>query len=230
MKRLQVLFTMCWLVILFSVSLVFAKPVTISINGLVVDSHTLLPIAEAVISDANEEFIGTTNKDGYFDITFNVDSEGEIDFKLSVEKDGYNLFTQKEHWAETSTDMSATFYLGLQESSGQAPPFSELNLGKGENYEEVMVGFDEIKQKIDFENKLKAAKKDNEKLLLEIEGDYYLVSDTGWLKLNSSQVKIRVNGTESIPATDLNSKVKRSSVKYMSPTEKADVPFEIRTH
>ena len=208
-----------------------AGATSISIAGLIVDSKTLLPIPDAIIYDEENKQLGVADANGFFNIKIDLVANDDINFKLIVRKNGYTSYTQKEHWANLSSDLYATYYFGMQNASSKSNAFSEFIINNSaDSYDEVKDGFTEIKEKIDFENKIENAKTGNDNLFFEIEKNYYLISEAGWLKLTSLNDFVLINGKKSTPANEINSYVKRSSVKKMTPVENKDIPFEVFTY
>jgi len=202
----------------------------INIAGLIVDSQTLLPVEGAVIYDEKNNALATTNLNGYFQATLNIIDGGEIKFKLLVEKLGYQSFNQKERWADLKGNLNAIYYFGLRNSSSSSKAFSELVSNKRDlSYPAVKDSFSSVKEKIDFQKSIESAKIGNENLFFEIGKESYLISSTGWLKINNPDDIISINGKKKIPAKDINSQLKRNEVKKMSPTESKEAPFEVYT-
>ena len=205
------------------------KARNINATGLIVDSETLLPVNDAELYDDNNQLLGKTNTDGFFDIRFDVNKEGEIRFKLLVKKDGYAKFVQGEHWGDLQSNLEATYYFGLKRKWSNVQPFSELVPGKKyTNYESIQDRFSFVKEELDFEKKIENMKKNNSLLVHKIDNDYYLISDSGWIKMNSENDKIMVNGDKIFSVDEINSQVKRSRVKGMSPIQSKNASFEIQ--
>lgn len=232
MKPLRILFMAIVLTAInsgYSFAFNFQKMTTININGLIVDSKTLLPISGVAIYNDQNDVLGSTNKEGYFDIVLKLSTDGEINFNIKLKKIGYNLYAQKERWENIGSRLSATYYFAMQNSNNKSPAFSELKMGKINTYKDVLKGFNEVKQKVDFEDKIENVKLGNNALFFEINQSYYLINETGWLKLNSPNDTILVNGEKGVPANEINFYVKRSNVKKMSPSTNKNTPFEIST-
>jgi BlaR1 peptidase M56 len=202
---------------------------TIDATGLIVDSETLLPVINAELYDESYQLLGKTNADGFFNVEFDVNKEGEIRFKLLVEKDGYAKFVQEEHWGDLQGNLNATYYFGLGKKWSNAKSFSKLvNDKKYMTFDEIQKGFSLIKEGLDFEKQIENAKKNNSLLVHKIDKDYYLISDSGWIKMNSENDKIIVNGDKIFSANEINSQIKRSRVRGMSPILSKNASFEIQ--
>jgi hypothetical protein len=205
------------------------KTRNINATGLILDSETLLPLNDAELYDDNNQLLGKTNADGFFNIEFEVNKEGEIRFKLLVKKDGYDKFTQGEHWGDLQDNLNVTYYFGLRKKWSSAKSFSELTFDKKyTTYDEIRNRFSLVKEELDFEKKIENAKKNNSLLVHKIDNDYYLINDSGWIKLNSEDDKIIVNGDKIFSANEINSQIKRSRVKGMSPILSKNASFEIQ--
>jgi BlaR1 peptidase M56 len=201
----------------------------INATGLIVDSETLLPLNNAELYDDNNQLLGKTNAEGFFNIEFDVNKEGEIRFRLVIKKDGYAKFVQKEHWGDLQDNLGANYYFGLGKKWTNAKSFSELTFDKKyTTYNEIRNRFSLVKEELDFEKKVENAKKNNSLLVHKIDNDYYLINDSGWIKLNSEDDKIIVNGDKIFSANEINSQIKRSRVRGMSPILSKNASFEIQ--
>lgn len=203
----------------------------VDIAGLILDSKTLMPISDATIYDDQNNAIGVTDTNGFFITKLNLTADREVNFTLIVKKTGYRTYTQKEQWANLGSHISVTYYFGMQNTIASSKPFSEFVMNETSNsYDEVKKGFEKVKVKIDFEHKIEEAKIGNDNLFFEIDKNYYLINKTGWLKLNSADDNILINGKKITVAREINSSVKRSAVKRMTTSENKDFPFQIFTY
>ena len=203
----------------------------INVTGLIVESGTLLPINEVEIYDENSKLLGKTDATGFFNIEFNIVKEGEIKFKLLAKKEGYDKFVQNEHWGDLEGNLNATFYFGLKKKSDDSKAFSELVVGKNyKSYDDVKDGFYAIKGELDFDKKVEDIKKNNDLFSFKIDNDYYLINESGWIKLNSEDDKIIVNGDKIFSAKEINLYVKRSCVRGMSPVQLKNASFEVSSN
>lgn len=205
------------------------KTRNVNTTGLIVDSETLLPLNDAELYNGKNQLLGKTNADGFFNIAFDVNKEGEIRFKLLVKKDGYTKFLQEEHWGDLQDNLNANYYFGLEKKWTNAKSFSELVGGNKQlTYDEMKKGFSSVKGELDFEKKIENVKKNNSLLVHKIDNDYYLISDSGWIKMNSENDKIIVNGDKIFSANEINAQIKRSRVRGMSPILSKNASFEIQ--
>jgi hypothetical protein len=206
----------------FGVSIIVAVPTfakrSIYLTGIVMDANNLKPLNSAKIFDENNHFLGTTNENGFFDLIVSTQDKGEIHFELKIKKDGYETFSQKEHWGDLSENMHASYYFGIKNKalpSGKS--FGELVMTeKGQNYTEVLKAFESVNDKLNFEKRIELAKANNQKVWFEIATKYYIISNTGWIEIPSEDTKVLINNEKSILAKDLNSEIKRNSIKHMT--------------
>lgn len=89
------------------------NPRKINIGGVIIDSKTKQPIANADIIDENNDVIASTNDEGYFFVTLETPEKGEINFSFLVKKKGYREFVQKEHWADLKNS-GGIYYMGIR--------------------------------------------------------------------------------------------------------------------
>jgi hypothetical protein len=192
----------------------------------VVDSETMMPVVAAEVFDDNNKLLGKTDSKGFFKISFDVESEGEIYFKLFVKKEGYKNFSQQEHWGDLQGDIGASYCFGLRKNGSNSESFSEL-LPKNTSYDDLKDELVTIQQERDFEKKIEAAKRNNNNIFFKIDNDYYLINNSGWIKLNSENDKVLINGNKIYIASEINSHVKRSTVKGMTPIKSEKADFEV---
>jgi hypothetical protein len=219
----------------FLVSLVsfsFASPRlperVISLAGLVVNAQTLSPIESAQIFDAEGHKLGTTDKNGYYKIRFNADKPGEIHFELKIEKQGFQSFTQNEHWGDLG-DTQTIMYFGLKASNAKSKSFSSFGDNHDLSYANVLAHFDKVRHEREFDGKLEAAKTGNQHVLVQIDGKCYIVDNSGWIQLNSDKDLVSIDNKKVVSADKLNDLVKRKDVSGMTPVESKEAKFLIHT-
>lgn len=235
MKLPKTLIIVVLLIIKFQIdsfaSNVIHKMKNINITGLIVDSNTLVPISDANVYDAGNTKLGVTDANGYFSVKLNLPASAGNDFKILIKKAGYDLYTQKEHWGEIGSEIYVTYYFGIQNTNSKAKSFSEFVIGnKNNSYVDVKEGFNNIKKKIDFNIKIEDLKAGNNDLFFKVEENYYLISETGWVKLDSDKSVILINKEKKLPANEINFYVKRNNIKSMTPSDNNEAPFEINTY
>jgi len=206
------------------------KKRNINIAGIVIDSKTLLPIKDATIRDANDKVLTTTNNEGYFKTKIEYFKVGEIEFLFSIEKNEYFNFVQKEHWGDLGNKINASYYFGLQNKQLKTEAFSKLITIAGSlSFKSIKENFNAIKKRADFNNKVALAKKGNDNVFFEIDNNFYLINDTGWIKLSAKNDLISINGEKNVAAEEINSLIKRKDIKKMTPTDSKNTAFAIFT-
>lgn len=224
-----------FLCVIFSVSLKASeigkrieKARIIEIAGLVVDAGNLNVLENAKLYDENGLLIATTDSKGYFTGKINYPGNGAVHFKIKVEKTGYKSFIQTENWGDVGNHIRSTYYFGIVKKDNRlANSFSEMTSDKDSSFDSVLSGFSAIKEKVDFKNKLEAAKNNNQKVFFQIGAEYYLINNGGWLKVSSPDDRIAIDKNRIIKASELNSIIKRKQIKGMSPSESKEYSYEI---
>lgn len=205
----------------------------IHLAGLVVDASTLEPVKSANIYSSDMKLLGSTNNDGYYNINLEVNSNGQIEFKLRIEKDKYKMFIDKERWGNLKGYIKFILYLGVSKLNSGVSPFStfanESIQGGNLSYESVVKGLESIKTKKEFDDQLSELKKGNENSLFKISNHLYIVSNTGWIKIESDKDPISLNNKKVILANQLNSSIKRADIKEMTPVDSKNARFLIYT-
>jgi fructose-1,6-bisphosphatase len=87
---------------------------------------------------------------------------------------------------------------------------------KSQNYAEVLKAFERINDKLNFEKRIELAKANNQNVWFELATKYYIISNTSWIEIPSEDTKVLINNEKSILAKDLNSEIKRNSIKHMT--------------
>jgi len=202
----------------------------VNLAGLVVNAQTMSPIESVEIFDGSGYKLGSTDKNGYYKISFNADATGDIRFELKVSKKGFQTLNQNEHWGNLGNAQNI-MYFGLKASGSSARSFSSLANGSANDlgYDNVLKGFDKVRKDRDFENKLEAAKAGNENVLVQVEGKYYIVDSNGWIELHSDKDMVSIDNKQIVSADKLNSTLKRKNIKGMTPVDSKDAKFLIHT-
>ncbi|MFN8431002.1 MAG: hypothetical protein U0V04_13575 [Spirosomataceae bacterium] len=190
----------------------------IKLTGLVVDAESYRPIENASFFDADDNLVGTTDQTGFFTLKLNVPEQGEMFFSLKIKKNGYENFTQNEHWGDLDGDSNATFYFGLKNKKmPKSESFSELSLNSDNfSIDKMKSDLKKIAEKRDFLNEIEKAKTGNDNVYFVVNGKPLLVNDSGYIELNSSNDKVKVNNDKSLEASNLNGNVSRKKVKSMT--------------
>lgn len=202
---------------------------TITIAGLVVDAESLLPLAGASLFDAGNTKLGETDEHGYFNVKQTYTKKGQLNFKLSLRKAGYKTFLQHENWADVPA-AQAVMYFGMQNTDSKIKEFSTFGDDKNQlGYESVLNGFSKVRAEQDFNAKLEHAKSGNQDVLVQVDGKFYIVDSTGWIKVAADTDLVAINDKQILPANKLNAVVKRDQIKGMTPVDAADKKFVIYT-
>ncbi|MCC9044121.1 hypothetical protein LNQ81_15730 [Myroides sp. M-43] len=208
-----------------------AEPKTRKVVGLVVDSETLLPLANVKIITEDKKTLATTNDKGYYEVTVHSTSKKGFKFSLNLEKEEYSTFRQKDNWGD-SNDESPIMYFALQKrKSTKGASFSELYIHKGEVNTTVVENYfnDKVKAKSSLNNKIEKLRVNNNHVFFEVDGGYYLVNDYAWIKLNSKDDKISINQDRIVNASEVNIYVQRNNVQNMSSIDSPQASFSIDT-
>jgi hypothetical protein len=193
------------------------KMKNIDLAGLIVDSETKKPIEGVKIYGENEEDLAVTNSEGYFKIKLSCEKKEEIRFQLKIKKEGYVSFVQREHWGGAD-NLGTVYYIGLSQRHSNHDSFSEMLTNLSDiSYAVVNQKFESVKAEIALEEKIENEKKGNDKVFFEIDNGFYIVNKSGWIKLKTKEDRISINGEKVVSALQINSLVKRKSVKGMTP-------------
>ena len=220
---------------LSSFSLVLAENFnkrSINLAGLVVDGGTLLPVEGAKIYDAQGNALGTTDKNGYYNITINYTKSGEMYFQVKIVKQGFQRFVQHEHWGNLG-DTKNIMYFGLKALHSNIKSFATFADGPLNNdalgYDNVLHQFSKVKEQKAFNDKLSNAKSGNEDVFVRIDDQLYIADNTGWIHINSEKDLISINDQQMLTADKLNSRIKRKDIKGMTPLDKKEAKFAVYT-
>ncbi|WP_025126183.1 hypothetical protein [Myroides odoratimimus] len=207
------------------------EPKTRKIVGLVVDSETLLPLANVKITNENKKTLATTNDKGYYEVTVHSTSKEGFKFSLNLKKEEYSTFRQNDNWGEDN-EKSPVMYFALQKSkSSKGGSFSELYLHKGEVTIAVVENYfnDKVKARCILNNKIAKLRANNNHVFFEVDGGDYLVNNYAWIKLNSKGDKISINQDRIVNTSEVNNYVQRNNVKNMSSIDSTQASFSIET-
>ncbi len=197
----------------------------IEIAGLVTDAGNLNALENAKLYDEKGLLIAITDSRGYFKGKIEYPVNGAIRFKIKVQKSGYQSFVQTENWGNLGNNIRCAYYFGITRNDSKS--FSEMVFTKDLSIDSVMVGFNAVKEKIDFSKKIETAKKDNQQVLFKIGLEYYLINNSGWLKISSPEDLISIDKNRIVKASEINSLIKRKQIKGMSPSESKEYSYEI---
>jgi len=221
-----------FLISLFSFLNVKNTSRNVHLAGLVLDASTLEPVKSANIYSSDGELLGKTNNNGYYDVNFEVNPYGQIEFTLKIEKDKYKTFIDKERWGDLH-NVNLILYFGISKLNSEVTAFSRFsndkNQGGNLNYERVIKGLESIKIQKDFADQISELKKGNENSFFKISENLYIVSNTGWIKIKSDTDHVSINNKKVVLANQLNSLIKRSDINGMTPVDSKDAMFLIHT-
>lgn len=195
----------------------------INLSGLVVDSETYLPVENASFFDSENKLVGTSDQNGYFTLILNTQEKGEMFFSLKIKKNGYENFTQNEHWGDLQGDSNATFYFGLKnKKDSKSDAFSELSLMTDKPSVELMKSdLKRIAEKRDFLNEIETTKSGNDNPYIIVKGKHLLVNESGYIELKSQDNFIKINNENIISASQINGKISRKKIKSMTTLDDA---------
>lgn len=190
----------------------------IKLTGLVVDAESYRPIENASFFDADDNLVGTSDQTGFFTLKLNVPEQGEMFFSLKIKKNGYENFTQNEHWGDLEGDSNATFYFGLKNKKlTKSESFSELSLNSDNfSIDKMKSDLKKIAEKRDFLNEIEKAKTGNDNPHIVVDGRHLLVSQSGYIELKSNNDLIIINNEKYISAAHLNENISRKKIISMS--------------
>ena len=190
---------------------------SIQLAGLILDSETLSPLENAIITDSEGSTLAKTDNNGYYNIEFQVSSSGEIFFDFNVVKEGYNSLTRIQHWGNLQGKISSAIYIGLQQNESNTRQLSSLvpNV-KNLDYETILTNYPEVKKDFVLAKKIEASKKGNQNVFLQLDEGFYLLSDS-WIRLNSKNDLVLVDEETIVPAKTLNNLIKRNQIMGMTP-------------
>jgi hypothetical protein len=98
------------------------------------------------------------------------------------------------------------------------------------SYDNVYNNFNKVRAEKLFNNQLESAKAGNEKVFIQIEGNFYLVNKSGWIRVNSEKAMVSINDEKQLPAHELNAVTKRKQIKWMTPVQGKEEAFAIYTN
>lgn len=205
---------------------------SIEIAGLVLDHDSLGPLSNVSIYGSDSKLLATSDNNGYFNLKIPIfQDDEEIRFTLSFNKENYETYIQNEHWGNLSGDIKSLLYVMMQKSGQKEMNFTELISNVQHlSYDNTLIEFTAVKERIVFGKKLRDVKIGNQKVFFEINDGYYLINDSGWIKINGKDDLISINGEFNIPAFKINSYINRNEVKGMTPLEGAKILYRINTY
>jgi len=185
------------------------------IYGIVIESDNY-KIIEDVKVFYNNEVVCTTDSNGYFDAKIQFDADANEGLKISFSKPGYPNLSSFERWNPGLYDKGVNYLIGLESRNNNS--FTSVTPGDL-SYDQTLDKLEDIKSKKYFNSKLDNSKKNNQNSVFEIDGNYYMLSNSNWVEINSLDDSVRINNKKTIPIKNLNTEIKRSQINSMSPDE-----------
>ncbi|WP_196893807.1 hypothetical protein [Aureivirga marina] len=187
------------------------------IGGLIVDTENFSPLKGAKIFDKNENLLGITDEKGYFKVKLRQEIKGNFLIYFSVKKQNYESITLKENWGNFGKDIKASFISGLNKKNFKEKiVFTNLEISEDNSYRNVVSKFNALKKIKSLENRIRKAAEGNEKVFFEIDGAYYIVYEKNWLKIETKNEIVSIDRKITMQASELNSKIKRSEIVFIS--------------
>lgn len=202
---------------------------TVEMAGLVLDSETLLPIDNVDIYNSKGKVITKTDNDGYYKVLLQIREPGELFFQFSLNKSGYKPYLQKEHWGYLKDRQTSAMFIGLQRENSDVPEYSDMKTNISRlDYASILDTYQKVEPNFLLEKKVSLAKKGNQDIFFEIDGNFYLVNDR-WIQLNSKEELVVVDNTKTLPAFELNNYIDRSEIIQITPIENSNAVFALFT-
>ena len=203
---------------------------TIELAGLVLDNESLLPVENAKIYSSEGKILSKTDGKGFYFLEVNAPKAGEIPFNLTVKKDGYTPFVQKEHWGDLQGRLKASLFMGLKKQESNSPVFSDLfpNI-ENLRYPTIQQKYNVVKIRLNFEMKLNELKEDNQNIFFEVDDSFYITNSHGWIKINSKSDLISINDDKAVRADRINGYIKRKQITGMTPITNQRAQYAVYT-
>ncbi|WP_431611414.1 hypothetical protein [Chryseobacterium sp. 'Rf worker isolate 10'] len=222
-------------VFIFLIGNIFLSPVyasqpenekIINIAGIVFDSKSLLPIENVDIYNEKGDVIAKTDSKGYFIGKLQYTNKEGIKFKIKLGKKGYLPFTQTENWAEfTKGSINTIYYFGIKKAdeASDIDSFSQFIFSSDLSFASAVNNFENVLEKLRFNQTISNLRKSGQNSFFEINNSYYLISDTGWIKLESPKSLIYIDPLKKISAENLNSTIQRKDIKDILHTDDGEI-------
>lgn len=204
------------------------KPEKVDVSGIVIDAvgHNGL---EHVGIFYNDVEIATTDNRGYFSGQFDV-VLNNTPIIIYILKDGYGKITLKERWHPMNFRRGINIVAGLKTKGDTvAQSFVDAQPGRfseGDPHKRL----ESVLTKQVFEIALDKLRDGNDKVLFDYQNEHYVISDTGWLKVESLENTLIINDRNKIKVGDVNNYLKRSQIKDMTPDSRTGQILMITTY
>lgn len=202
------------------------KEKIINVAGIVFDSKSLLPLENVDIFNEQGDIIAKTDDKGYFKGKLQYANKEGIKFKIKLEKKGYLSFTQTENWADFQKESINTIYsFGIKKTSdaSDVDSFSQSTFSSDLSFKSAFNNFENTVEKLRFNNSINDLRKSSQKSFFDINNSYYLISNTGWIKLQSPKDSIYIDRLKKIPAENINSAIQRKDIKDILHTDSGEI-------
>lgn len=202
------------------------KEKVINVSGIVFDSKSLLPIESVSIYNEKGDVIAKTDSRGYFIGKLQCAGKEGIKFKIKLEKKGYISFTQTENWADFKKgSINTIYYFGIKKAdeTSDVEPFSQFIFSSDLSFKSASNNFENVLEKLRFNKTINNLRNSGQKSFFEINNSYYLISDTGWIKLESPKSLIYIDALKKISAENINSTIQRKDIKDILHTDEGEI-------
>ncbi|WP_196890099.1 hypothetical protein [Aureivirga sp. CE67] len=190
---------------------------TIEIGGLILDTENSSPLKDAEIFDNKSNLLGITDSKGYFNVELKQKNEGNLSIFFSVKKKNYETIIIKENWGNFGKGIKVAFISDLKKKNSKTTKvFNNLEMTNDNSYKNVSNKLKFLKKINSIDEQIRKEAEGNEKVFFEIDGAYYIVYDENWLKIDTKNEIVSIDRELIIRAGDLNSKIKRSEIVFMS--------------
>ncbi|MGB3107177.1 hypothetical protein [Sphingobacterium siyangense] len=195
------------------------------VSGLVVSAQDHKPLKGVDIFIENKK-IGITDDKGYFSDEV-IASSNDKPVVIVFKKSGFKDFKQSERVHPSLLKKGFNFIIGLCGSSDTSP-FSDTRMG-ALSYAKTKDRLPEVMKKDLFNKDLNALRMEKGKVLFEYKGQPYLLSESSWIKLESLDNIVVIDGREKGKARDINHMIQRDQIKGMTPDAEKKSVINITT-
>ena len=202
--------------------------ITISLSGVVVDAKTLNPIPNAIIFDEFDKRVAESDKNGFFETKINVINSEEIYFEFYVTKSRYNIIHQREHWGK-SKDLKGNYIIALSNKNEPDNSFSNLLSTKSLKHRIAINSLNKLRKEKNIAINLLKLMTGNKKILIEFNGDKFLVTNFNHFQLKKSDKIIFIND-KPYSIEEVNNLINRDNIKNLTRFENPIAQFYLTTY
>lgn len=201
---------------------------TIMLPGVIIDARSHAAVGQVAVMFA-DSVVAMTDAAGYFqaEIAAFLNNEPLL---FVVKKDGYEDFKQQERWHPMNFRKGISMVVGMRRlddvdvvSFADAAPGILSEKGITERLRPVLIT-------IDFDKGLEQLKDGNDQILFSYRDEYYILSNTSWLKPRSLTDTVIINNNQKVEVQDIDKYIKRSQIKGMTPDKKTDRILKLTTY